>query len=103
VEDLNLTEEEFRAVARACATIRLSGGAPPYLQEFIVRRLGEAGRAGLAAKVAAYGPAQVQALAALLVGHQELGRRLLGGARGESAGGHGQGSASGAGNGNGGP
>jgi hypothetical protein len=102
VDALDLTEEEFRAVARACAKIRLSD-APLYLQEFIVRRLGEAGRAELAAKVARYGPGQVEALGARLVGHQELGRWLLEGARGESGKPHSQGSASGAGNGNGGP
>ena len=98
--DNPLSAEEFRGVARACAKIRLSEPAPGYLREFIVRRLGGAGLADLAGKVSRLGRAEMGALAAGLVRHQEMGRSLFEAAGGEAGQrGQGKGSARGAGNG----
>ena len=39
----DLTYEELRQVAGACAWVMVAPKTPPYFQEFLVRRLGEHG------------------------------------------------------------
>jgi hypothetical protein len=62
VDDLDLTEEEFRRVAAACRLLRIGTPAPGYLREFLARRLEEASAEALAARVRQFSDEQMEAL-----------------------------------------
>ena len=63
MDELDLTEEGLRRVLTACRLLRLGGGTPAYLQEFLARRLEEAACKGLAARVRGFSGGQMDALA----------------------------------------
>ena len=70
-----LSYDELRDVARACAWVVIPVETPGYFQQFLVRRLA-ATSAALARKVAAYDPAQMERLCTWLRDRQELLNRV---------------------------
>jgi hypothetical protein len=62
VDELDLNDEDFRRVLTACRLLRLGAGTPAYLQEFLARRLDEASREDLAARLRQFTNAQMHRL-----------------------------------------
>jgi hypothetical protein len=69
VAELDLTPEQFRAVADACAHVRLGEEAPPSFLPFLVERL-RPGSPALADRLARASPEEVQRLFDRLRLHQ---------------------------------
>jgi hypothetical protein len=59
VDELDLNDEDFRRVLTACRLLRLGEGTPAYLREFLARRLDEASREDLAARLRQFSEAQM--------------------------------------------
>jgi hypothetical protein len=62
VDELDLSDEDFRRVLTACRLLRLGEGTPAYLREFLARRLDEASHQGLAARLRQFSAAQMDRL-----------------------------------------
>lgn len=60
MEELGLTQEELKEIARACAPIRLGYSTPNYLQEFLALRL--AGRPDTSSHIRRLSSDQLQEL-----------------------------------------
>jgi hypothetical protein len=71
VDDLDLTEEEFRQILAACRLLRIGRCTPGYLQEFLARRLEEASGTALAARIRQLSGAQMDELCDCLRREQE--------------------------------
>jgi hypothetical protein len=62
VDELGLTEGEFRRVLTACRLLHIGDCTPAYLQEFLARRLEEASDAPLAARLRRFSTGRMDAL-----------------------------------------
>jgi hypothetical protein len=71
----DLTYEELRQVAGACAWVMIPPKTPPYFQQFLVLRL-EPAVPALAGKIAAYDAVQMEVLCDWLRRRQELLSRV---------------------------
>jgi hypothetical protein len=67
----DLSYDELRKVARACAWVVVAAQTPQYFQPFLVRRL-ESTAPDLARRVAAYEPGQMEDLCEWLRDRQQL-------------------------------
>ena len=73
MDELGLTEEEFRRVLTACRLLRIGDCTPDYLQEFLARRLEEASDEALAARLRRFSAARMHMLCERI--RQEQDRR----------------------------
>ncbi len=62
MDPLEFTPDDWERVLAACGQLRVGPDAPAYLQEFLARRLEEAARADLAARVRSFRDGQMAAL-----------------------------------------
>ena len=73
MDDLDLTQEEFRRVMAACRFLRIAIPAPACLREFLARRLEESSLDGLAARVRQSRDGRCEALCERLRQERERG------------------------------
>ena len=71
----DLTYEELRQVAGACAWVMIAPKTPPYFQQFLARRL-ESAAPALARRIAGYDAVQMEVLCEWLRRRQELLSRV---------------------------